>query len=192
MATDSSGTAACPVAGTAPVGILGPLPGFRHFLGEPAAADRFRVDGADPRRSAAAMATLRRRLRGLALLMGDRPRQAAENPAIPAGYTYLLQLTAHDLVSTTTAFWAAGGPAPGVANAQAAPLRLHTLYGAGSGGAGLGPAPSPSRRMTRATGTAAASGCRRPAVRRRPAPCATSAGRRPRALSAPGAAMARR
>ena len=141
MATDSSGTAACPVAGTASVGILGPLPGFRHFLGEPAAADRFRVDGADPRQSAAAMATLRRRLRGLALLMGDRPRQAAENPAIPAGYTYLLQLTAHDLVSTTTAFWAAGGPAPGVANAQAAPLRLHTLYGAGSGGAGLGACP---------------------------------------------------
>src|SRR3954451_8309444 len=92
MATDSSRAAACPFAGVAQGSILGPLPGFRHFLGDPAAADRFQVNGADPRQSATAMATLRRRLRGLALLMGDRPPHAAENPAIPAGYTYLLQL----------------------------------------------------------------------------------------------------
>ncbi|RYJ03084.1 MAG: hypothetical protein EON47_05365, partial [Acetobacteraceae bacterium] len=147
--------AACPFAGGQPKpggaqdGILGPLPGFRHFLGAPGAAERFQVDGADPRQSADAMAVLRRRLRGLALLMGNRPAHAAENPQIPSGYTYLLQLTAHDLVSTTTGFWSAGGPRPGVANAAGAPLRLRTLYGDGPGACPFAFAPDGARDLTR-------------------------------------------
>ena len=69
-----SGTAGvCPFGDAAGSGILGPLPGFRHFFGPPAAAERFQVDGEDPRTSPAALATLRRRLRGLATLMGARP-----------------------------------------------------------------------------------------------------------------------
>ena len=145
----AAATASCPVAAGLPDGILGALPGFRHFLGDPPAAERFQVDGADPRQSAPAMATLRRRLRGLALLMGDRPAQAAENPRVPAGYTYLLQLTAHDLVSTTTGFWSAGGPHPGVANAAGTPLRLRTLYGDGPGACPFAFAPDGARDPTR-------------------------------------------
>lgn len=149
--------AACPFSGEqlkpggTEDGILGPLPGFRHFLGIPGATERFQVDGADPRQSASAMTTLRRRLRGLALLMGDRPAHAAENPQIPAGYTYLLQLTAHDLVSTTTGFWSAGGPRPGVANVAGAPLRLRTLYGDGPGACpfAFAFAPDGARDLTR-------------------------------------------
>lgn len=147
--------AACPFSGGQPKptaaqdGILGPLPGFRHFLGVPGAAERFQVDGADPRQSASAMATLRRRLRGLALLMGNRPAHAAENPQIPSGYTYLLQLTAHDLVSTTTGFWSAGGLRPGVANVAGAALRLRTLYGDGPGACPFAFAPDGARDLTR-------------------------------------------
>ena len=147
--------AACPFSNGPPKpaaaqdGILGPLPGFGHFLGVPGAAERFQVDGADPRQSAGAMVTLRRRLRGLALLMGNRPAHAADNPQIPAGYTYLLQLTAHDLVSTTTGFWSAGGPRPGVANGAGAPLRLRTLYGDGPGACPFAFAPDGARDLTR-------------------------------------------
>ncbi|MDB5373183.1 MAG: hypothetical protein JWP04_1825 [Belnapia sp.] len=129
----SSGAAAEPPPGS----ILGALPGFRHFLGDPTPAERFQVDGADPRQCATALATLRRRLRGLALLMSDRPAMGsagvAENPRIPSGYTYLLQLMAHDLVASSAAFWAPAPTTPGVANTHGAPLRLRTLYGDGPG-----------------------------------------------------------
>jgi hypothetical protein len=46
--------------------------GFRHILGTPTPAQRFQVDGEDPRFSATALATLRRRMRGVAMLMGNR------------------------------------------------------------------------------------------------------------------------
>ena len=188
----AAATASCPVAAGLPDGILGALPGFRHFLGDPPAAERFQVDGADPRQSAPAMATLRRRLRGLALLMGDRPAQAAENPRVPAGYTYLLQLTAHDLVSTTTGFWSAGGPHPGVANAAGAPLRLRTLYGDGPGACPFAFAPDGARDPTRSRFRLSAVGGEAAGGEPRPRPSATSAGRRRRARSAAGAATARR
>ena len=145
-----SGTAgACPIGSAAGSGILGPLPGFRHLFGPPAAAERFAVDGEDPRTSPAALATLRRRLRGLATLMGTRPPDAAENPNLPSGYTYLAQLAAHDIVSTSMAFWSAGGPDPGVANVHGAPLRLRTLYGDGPGACPVAFAPDDARDQYR-------------------------------------------
>ena len=149
MRQDNGPGMACPIPATAQDRIPGPPPGFRHFLGEPGATERFQVDGADPRHDAPALATLRRRLRGLALLMGARPARAAENPAIPAGYTYLLQLAAHDLVSTSIAFWAAGGPGPGPANTAGAPLRLRTLYGDGPAACPFAFAPDDRRDETR-------------------------------------------
>lgn len=143
-----SGSGGCPFGGQE--GVLGPLPGFRHIFGEPRAAERMLVDGEDPRQSARALATLRRRMRGLAMLMGNRPARSAENPGVPAGYTYVLQLAAHDLVATTIGLWAAGGmPAPGTANAIAAPLRLETLYGAGPGGCPFAYAPDDLRDAAR-------------------------------------------
>jgi hypothetical protein len=147
--TETGSAGACPFGGAATSGILGPLPGFRHFLGTPAAEERFQVDGEDPRSSPAALATLRRRLRGLATLMGARPPGSAENPNLPAGYTYLAQLAAHDMVSTSMAFWSAGGPDPGVANVHGAPLRLRTLYGGGPGACPFAFAPDDARDQNR-------------------------------------------
>jgi hypothetical protein len=61
-----------------------------------------------------------------------RPGLPAEsNPGIPSGYTYLLQLLAHDLVDTGPAALAAGVSAP---NARSRPLMLDTIYGAGPDG----------------------------------------------------------
>ncbi len=152
--TESGSAGACPFGGAAAGGRSAPLPGFRHIFGEPAPAERFQVDGEDPRHSPAALATLRRRLRGLATLMGARPADAAENPNLPSGYTYLLQFAAHDMVSTSMAFWAAGGgpasmAAPGIANTLGAPLRLRTLYGGGPGACPFAFVPDDARDQSR-------------------------------------------
>ena len=57
---------------------------------------------------------------------GDDQR---DNPRIPAGYTYLLQLIAHDMVDSVVSFTDDGSPHP--QNARSAPLLLDTLYGRG-------------------------------------------------------------
>jgi Animal haem peroxidase len=62
-------------------------------------------------------------------LRADLPPES--NPAIPSGYTYLLQLMAHDLVDTGPAALVAGVSVP---NARARPLMLDTIYGAGPDG----------------------------------------------------------
>jgi hypothetical protein len=56
-----------------------------------------------------------------------------ENPCIPSGYTYLLQLIAHDVADsvTTIAVGTNGRAEPHVRNARTAPLMLDALYGAG-------------------------------------------------------------
>ncbi len=115
----------------APANIPATPAGFRHLFGEPTPAQRFSVDGEDPRLSAAALATLRRRLRGVALLMGDRPEGAPDNPDLPAGYTYTLQFLAHDLVASSLPLWASHGGGAELENHRPRMLRLDTLYGAG-------------------------------------------------------------
>lgn len=150
MTVETGAAGACPFGGGGvPGSLLGPQPGFRHFFGDPVPAERFQVDGEDPRTSPAALATLRRRLRGLATLMGTRPPDSPENPNLPSGYTYLAQFMAHDMVSTSMAFWAAGGPAPGIANVHGAPLRLRTLYGDGPGACPFAFAPDDARDQYR-------------------------------------------
>ncbi len=62
-------------------------------------------------------------------LRPDLPPQA--NPRLPSGYTYLLQLAAHDLVDAGPAALVAGVSAP---NARSRPLMLDTIYGAGPDG----------------------------------------------------------
>jgi len=61
---------------------------------------------------------------------GRRLRSTDDNPTIPSGYTYLLQLVAHDLVNTQTPFWEVQ-KGLGTANLQSNPLRLTVLYGGG-------------------------------------------------------------
>jgi hypothetical protein len=54
-----------------------------------------------------------------------------ENPRIPSGYTYLLQFIAHDMLQTTTPFWAAADLGVYSENCRGAGLVLNTLYGGG-------------------------------------------------------------
>jgi heme peroxidase len=115
-------------------------PGFRHFLGSPAASQRFRAFGVDPLTSPAVLPDLRRLMQRLSRRMdaaihwpphGHRSAERWENPLIPSGYTYLLQFVAHDLVHSAIPLSVAGGLGGGTANARRVPLRLETLYGSG-------------------------------------------------------------
>lgn len=56
-----------------------------------------------------------------------------DNPSLPSGYTYLLQLIAHDLVDSvrTATIDAGGGAVTGFLNACQKPLMLETIYGIG-------------------------------------------------------------
>lgn len=54
-----------------------------------------------------------------------------DNPAIPAGYTYLLQLVGHDLVDSGTAGAGMSAGAAKVTNTRQRALMLDTLYGYG-------------------------------------------------------------
>jgi hypothetical protein len=108
-----------------------PPAGFRHLLGTPETAERALVDGEDPRLSPTALVTLRRRLRGLAMLMSQRPDEWPDNPNLPSGYTYTLQFLAHDAVASSLPLWASHGGGAEVENLRRRVLRLDTLYGGG-------------------------------------------------------------
>lgn len=95
--------------------------GFSYLFGLPPAASRTTI-GQDP-------ATAREILHALHLLLPlAQPR---DNFAIPAGYTYLLQFLAHDLVETTVEFWAAADAGLPSRNMRDEALALDTLYGGG-------------------------------------------------------------
>jgi hypothetical protein len=95
--------------------------GFGYFLGDPS-PDKRSSWGDDLDTAQAVLAALYTAL----------PQDAlADNTNIPAGYTYLLQLVAHDLVQSTEPLWLAAEIGIPVANARTASLRLDTLYGGG-------------------------------------------------------------
>lgn len=102
--------------------------GFRHFLKTPTDNQRFTIDGKvfDPEtmwdRADDLMQKLVRRIE-----VEPRPGE----PGIPSGYTYFLQLVAHDLVHSTLAISRNSGCPLGLANARRSPLRLETIYGGG-------------------------------------------------------------
>jgi hypothetical protein len=104
--------------------------GFRHFLGQkgPKEEQRFTIDDQvfDPvtmwHRADELMQKLVRRIQ-------QEPRP--NDPGIPSGYTYFLQLVAHDVVHSTIAISRNDGRALGLANARRSPLRLETIYGGG-------------------------------------------------------------
>lgn len=81
------------------------------------------------------LAALSRRMKGARTLWSDKladartgaTADAADNPDMPAGYTYLLQLVAHDMIDSGLAPTAAGA----VFNGRARPLMLDTVYGFG-------------------------------------------------------------
>jgi len=59
------------------------------------------------------------------------PRKAAPNRNLPSGYTYFLQLVAHDLVHSSISTSLGEGRTSGLSNVREAPLRLETVYGGG-------------------------------------------------------------
>lgn len=62
----------------------------------------------------------------------DVPKiEAWENPNIPAGYTYLLQLLAHDCVFSSPSTGAMQCPIGQPSNTRINPLQLETIYGGG-------------------------------------------------------------
>ncbi len=97
------------------------FPGYSYLLGEASDATRTTI-GADP-------AKAREILTALYSLLPIAANN--DNPRIPSGYTYLLQLVAHDLVDTTVPFWAAAEAGVPSRNMRNQTLVLDTLYGGG-------------------------------------------------------------
>jgi hypothetical protein len=112
--------------------------GFRHFLTD-APRERFKIFGrpvTDAERPAliALMGKLAKVLDyGFAWGEPIAPAtRAQDNPAIPSGYTYLLQLVAHDMVASTMSMGLSAKLASSIANARRGDaLALDTLYGGG-------------------------------------------------------------
>src|ERR1700758_4279320 len=130
-------------AGTANSGLstvrLATAAGFRHFLGTHLPSQRFRVFGGDPLQSPSHVSDIRALMNRLSRRMDAEVRwpqhqdpsiEHWENPAIPSGYTYLLQFIAHDLVHSAMPL-SITGELGTVANARRAPLLLESFYGHG-------------------------------------------------------------
>ncbi|WP_129273448.1 peroxidase family protein [Bradyrhizobium betae] len=115
------------------------ISGFRHFLSDVDTLPlekRFKVDGDDPLRTDESKERLRSLMERLARRMLVVPvweggQGPLENADIPAGYTYLLQLVAHDLVQTSFPLSVLENTATGVRNDRAYRLKLDTIYGGG-------------------------------------------------------------
>jgi hypothetical protein len=112
----------------------GRLPAFRHFIATPTNVQRFTLDGvrfnpADTRqweRAEKVMATLAHLIR-----FNPDPNKEKPNGNLPSGYTYFLQLVAHDLVHSSLSTSLGEGRVFGLGNVRHAPLRLETVYGGG-------------------------------------------------------------
>ena len=122
------------------------MKGFRHLLPSVPDPPRFKIYDVDPHKDQPTTVRLRRLMSRLATSFdvsfpwtahespaaGNYPALANwENPEIPAGYTYLLQLVAHDLVATSFSLAVLEDTTTGAANTRSAVLRLDTIYGGG-------------------------------------------------------------
>ena len=97
------------------------FPGFSYFLGQPSDGQRSTL-GADPRRARQILQAL------YSLLPGSNvPSGQPANQHIPAGFTYLLQFMAHDLVDSTVPFWVAAESGIASRNMRDVRLQLDTL-----------------------------------------------------------------
>jgi len=114
---------------------------FRNFIRPPCADEKFRIFSQDPRKIPEKADALFRKL-GMLMHNADtfgevwRTHETAglkawENPAIPSGYTYLLQLIAHDLVLSSEFVPGPRGAKSELRNHRSFALDLDTLYGPG-------------------------------------------------------------
>jgi Animal haem peroxidase len=109
--------------------------GFQHFLAAPRTLDDcFTLDGMpfDPsdERAWERAAVLMDKLTQLCMVPPVAPTPR-ENREVPSGYTYLLQLVAHDIVHSSILLSRANDRLFAFANVRDMPLRLHTIYGGG-------------------------------------------------------------
>jgi hypothetical protein len=117
-----------------------PTNSFRHFIRTPGPDERFRLFGQRPQ-------DIPERINNLFFRLSERfifannwetplrsGFEAWENPDIPAGYTYLAQLVAHDLVQTSLIFPTIHGHPDSLRNNRSFKLDLDTLYGSGPAG----------------------------------------------------------
>ncbi len=118
-----------------------PARGFRHFIETPAPHQQFRLDNIpfDPsndemwKRANELMQKLATAMWGTPIPQGEECGLEKElNPCLPSGYTYFLQLVAHDFVNSAIVLSRNGGQLEGLANNRHLPLRLETIYGGGS------------------------------------------------------------
>ena len=115
-----------------------PTRGARNLFGPIRSADMFSAcDRMRPGQVEASVRVLMRRL-SIRMRRGYRwpdllagAREAGSNPNLPSGYTYLLQLIAHDIVDSTISLAKGAGINFGFANARRMPLSLETIYGGG-------------------------------------------------------------
>jgi hypothetical protein len=114
--------------------------GFRHFLGTPKPAQRFKAYGIDPLDAPGHSEKVRTLMNRLSRRMDaaipwpahrDTTIERWENPGIPSGYTYLLQFVAHDLVHSAIPLSVTGTLGADTANARRTALKLETLFGSG-------------------------------------------------------------
>jgi hypothetical protein len=106
--------------------------GFRHFLRDPDASEQYSIDGTpfDPTNEGQREQAddLMKKLAGAMLL--EYPEQPF-NFNIPSGFTYLLQLIAHDLVESSLFLSRNQSSLIGLSNVRSKPLRLETIFGGG-------------------------------------------------------------
>jgi hypothetical protein len=108
--------------------------GFCHFFSTPTDEQRFTLDGVrfDPS-DRAQWERAEKLMSKLAFLIrfNPDPLKKTPNPNLPSGYTYFLQVVAHDLVHSAISTSLGEGQTSGLSNVRDAPLRLETVYGGG-------------------------------------------------------------
>lgn len=129
------GGAAHYIAGGRPEAGLLDAHGFRHLFEMPSDVQP-KVGGSAPPVDLPRTRHLMGVLAGLMAAENEGPEhlKELENPDLPSGYTYLLQVVAHDCVHTSTPFWALRNPKAQARNDRTGRLRLDTIYGDGPSG----------------------------------------------------------
>jgi hypothetical protein len=124
-----------------PLRVAGPARGYGNLFGPLAAGNRYSVNGLikpDGTIDAADRKTLHNRMGQLAHRILKEPEidygaaPVGAGAPMPAGYTYLLQFIAHDMVDTTQSMNVSSGRLDfAYANTRARSLCLDTIYGPG-------------------------------------------------------------
>lgn len=112
--------------------------GFRNFLGKPGPDEVFRFNGqpVDMKNQGELRTAIAKLAHALERDVEDGG-PSGENPAIPSGYGYLMQLIAHDLVASASSLGRVNSGRMALNNNRSAKLRLESIYGGGPEGSPL-------------------------------------------------------